>query len=76
MMARIYSDTGRYNEALTAVRTATKLEPNSEISRQGQDMAAALFAQLFLSPKGEDLPPIRSVPVELVGQPRGREGAA
>ena len=25
---------------------------------------------------GEDLPPIRSVPVELVGQPRGREGAA
>ena len=25
---------------------------------------------------GEDLPTIRSVPVELVGQPRGREGAA
>ena len=61
MMARIYSDTGRYNEALTAVRTATKLEPNSEISRQGQDMAAALFAQLFLSPKGEELPPIEAL---------------
>ncbi len=61
MMARIYSDTGRYNEALSAVRTATQLEPNSEISRQGQDMAAALFAQLFLSLKGEDLPPIEAL---------------
>ena len=61
MMAHIYADTGRYNEALTAVRTATRLEPNSEISRQGQDMAAALFAQLFLSPKGEELPPIEAL---------------
>jgi tetratricopeptide (TPR) repeat protein len=61
MMAHIYADTGRYNEALMAVRTATKLEPNSEISRQGQDMAAALFAQLFLSPKGDELPPIEAL---------------
>ena len=61
MMAHIYADTGRYNEALTAVRTATRLEPNSEISRQGQDMAAALFAQLFLSPKGDELPPIEAL---------------
>jgi hypothetical protein len=61
MMAHIYADTGRYNEALMAVRIATKLEPNSEISRQGQDMAAALFAQLFLSPKGDELPPIEAL---------------
>jgi tetratricopeptide (TPR) repeat protein len=61
MIARIYSDTGRYSEALSAVRSATRLEPNSEVSRQGQDMAAALFAQLFLSPKGEDLPPIEAL---------------
>ncbi len=61
MLAHIYADTGRYGEALAAVRTATRLEPNSEISRQGQDMAAALFAQLFLSPKGEDLPPIEAL---------------
>jgi tetratricopeptide (TPR) repeat protein len=58
MLARIYSDTGRYGEALAATKTATRLQPNSEPSRQGQDMAAALFAQLFLSPKGDDLPPI------------------
>jgi tetratricopeptide (TPR) repeat protein len=61
MIARIYADTGRYGEALASVRTATRLEPNSEISRQGQDMAAALFAQLFLGPKGEDLPPIEAL---------------
>ena len=58
MMARIYSDTGRYGESLAAARTATRLQPNSEVSRQGQDEAAALFAQLFLSPKGDDLPPV------------------
>jgi tetratricopeptide (TPR) repeat protein len=58
MLARIYSDSGRYGESFAAVRTATRLQPNSEISRQGQDAAAALFAQLFLSPKGDDLPPV------------------
>ncbi|HEY2212666.1 MAG TPA: tetratricopeptide repeat protein, partial [Bradyrhizobium sp.] len=58
MLARIYSDTGRYGESFAAARTATRLQPNSEISRQAQDAAAALFAQLFLSPKGEDLPPV------------------
>ncbi len=58
MLARLYTDAGRYGETFAAVRTATKLQPNSEISRQGQDAASALFAQLFLSQKGDDLPPI------------------
>jgi tetratricopeptide (TPR) repeat protein len=58
MMARIYIDAGRYNEAFATFRTSTRLQPNSEASRQGQDAASALFAQLFLSPKGDDLPPI------------------
>ena len=58
MLARIYSDTARYGEAFAASRAATKLLPNSEQARQGQDAAAALFAQLFLSPKGDDLPPV------------------
>src|SRR5258705_609120 len=61
LIAHLYADTGRYGEALAAVRTATRLEPNSEISRQGQDMAAAPFWPLFLSPKGEDLPPIEAL---------------
>jgi tetratricopeptide (TPR) repeat protein len=58
MMARIYSDMGRYGDALAAARTATKLQPNSELSRAAQDDAAALFAQLFLSTKGDDMPPV------------------
>jgi tetratricopeptide (TPR) repeat protein len=58
MMAQIYSDTGRYNEALAAYRTATRLDPNSEMSRQGQDASSALFAQIFLGSKGDDLPPV------------------
>ena len=46
-MADIYAETARYNDALQAVRTATRLQPNSEVSRQAQDMAAALFAELY-----------------------------
>jgi tetratricopeptide (TPR) repeat protein len=58
LLARIYSDTGHYSESLAAAKTSTRLQPNSELSRQGQDAAAALFAQIFLSPKGDDLPPV------------------
>jgi tetratricopeptide (TPR) repeat protein len=58
MLARLYADAGRYSETFAAVRMATRLQPNSEISRQGQDAASALFAQLFLSQKGDDLPPV------------------
>jgi tetratricopeptide (TPR) repeat protein len=58
MMARLYSDAGRFGESLAADRSATRLQPNAEISRQGQDEAAALFAQLFLGSKGDDLPPV------------------
>jgi tetratricopeptide (TPR) repeat protein len=58
IMARIYPETGRYGESFAAARTATRLQPNSEPTRLAQDAAAALFAQLFLSPKGDDLPPV------------------
>ena len=58
MLERIYADTGRYGEVFLASKTATRLQPNSEAARQGQDMASALFAQLFLSPKGDELPAV------------------
>jgi tetratricopeptide (TPR) repeat protein len=58
MLARIYSETGRFGETFAATRTATRLQPNSEVSRQAQDAASALFAQLYLGPKGDDLPPV------------------
>jgi tetratricopeptide (TPR) repeat protein len=61
MLAHIYSETGRYAESFAATRNATRLQPNSEISRAGQDAAAALFAQLYLGPKGDDLPPVEAL---------------
>lgn len=57
-MAKIYADTARYSDSFAAVKTATRLQPNAELSRQAQDAASALFAQLYLSPKGEDMKPI------------------
>jgi tetratricopeptide (TPR) repeat protein len=58
LMSDIYAHIGRYNEALTAVRVATRLQPNSEVSRQAQDMASALFTELFMTSKGDELPPV------------------
>jgi tetratricopeptide (TPR) repeat protein len=58
MLARIYADSGRYAESFGAVRLANMLAPNLEVARQGQDAASALFSQLFLGPKGDELPPI------------------
>lgn len=58
MLSQIYNDSGRYAESLQAAHTATRLEPNSVSSREAQDRAQALFAQIFLSQKGDDLPPI------------------
>jgi hypothetical protein len=58
MLARMYADTGRFAESFGAVRIANLLAPNLDVARQGQDAASALFAQLFLGAKGDDLPPI------------------
>jgi predicted negative regulator of RcsB-dependent stress response len=57
-LAQIYAEKERYEESLAATKTATRLQPNAELSRQSQDAASALFAQLFLSPKGDDMKPI------------------
>ena len=57
-LAQIYAESGRYADSLSAAKTATKLQPNSELSRQGQDAASALFADLYLGPKGDDMKPV------------------
>lgn len=77
MMSRLYSDTGRYAESLGAARGATRLLPNSDMARQAQDAAQALFSEIFLGPKGDELPPIEALAMfydfrELV--PIGRRG--
>jgi hypothetical protein len=63
MLSQLYNETGRYLDSLAAARTATQLMPNSEITRQTQDAASALFAQLFLGGKADDLPPIEALSI-------------
>lgn len=58
LLSRTYASRGRYTEALAAARNATKLQPNSDISRKLQDEASELFEQIFNGSKGDDLPPV------------------
>ncbi|MEH2478839.1 tetratricopeptide (TPR) repeat protein [Nitrobacteraceae bacterium AZCC 2146] len=58
ILSRMYSELGRYNESLAAARRATERQANSEAARQVQDEAQALFSQIFLSAKGDNLPPV------------------
>jgi tetratricopeptide (TPR) repeat protein len=61
MLSQMYAETGRYRDALAAARTATRLKPDAEASRQAQDLAAELFTQIFLGSKGDDLPPVEAL---------------
>lgn len=61
MLSQLYAENGRYRDALTAARTATRLQPNAEASRQAQDLASELFTQIFLGPKGDELPPVEAL---------------
>ena len=61
LLSQMYAENGRYRDALMAARTATRLRPNSEASRQAQDLASELFTQIFLGPKGDDLPPVEAL---------------
>ena len=58
MLARIYSDTGRYSESFAAARTATRLQPNSEASRRRRTRRRRCSRSCFSVPKGDDLPPV------------------
>ncbi|MCA6116674.1 tetratricopeptide repeat protein [Bradyrhizobium sp. WSM 1738] len=57
-LTQLYAESGRYADALGAAKTATKLQPNSELSRQAQDAASALFSELYLGPKGDEMKPV------------------
>ena len=63
MLSQLYSETGRYLDSLAAARTATQLMPTSEVTRQTQDAASALFSQLFLGGKADELPPVDALSI-------------
>jgi tetratricopeptide (TPR) repeat protein len=61
LLARLYTEAGRYREAFHVMRTAFKAHPNSELTRRIQDEAAATFDSLFLAGKGDAMPAIEAL---------------
>jgi tetratricopeptide (TPR) repeat protein len=61
LLAHLYTEDGRYRDAFHVMRTALLAHPNSDLTRQIQDEAAATFDSLFLSHKGDKLPPIEAL---------------
>ncbi len=58
ILAHLYTDEGRYRDAFYVMRSAMAARPDSELTRQIQDEAAATFDALFLAGKGDAMPPI------------------
>ncbi len=58
LLARLYSEDGRYRDAFYVMRTALKSHPRSETTRRIQDDAATVFNSLFLAGKGDAMPAI------------------
>ena len=58
ILARLYTEEGRYRDAFYVMRSAMAARPNSDLTRRIQDEAAATFEALFLTGKGDGLPAI------------------
>jgi len=61
MLARLYTEEGRFRDAFQIMRTAMSVHPNSEMTRRIQDEAATTFDALFLAGKGDTLPAIEAL---------------
>jgi tetratricopeptide (TPR) repeat protein len=77
ILARLYTEDGRYRDAFYVMRSAMSVHPNWDMTRRIQEEAAATFEALFLSGKGDSLPPIEALALfydfrELT--PAGRRG--
>ena len=61
MLSQLYSENGRYRDALArrAPRPSCSRTPRSR--GQAQDLASELFTQIFLGPKGDELPPVEAL---------------
>jgi hypothetical protein len=58
MLARLYTEEGRYRDSFYVMRSALAAHPNSDMTRRIQQEAAKTFDALFLSGKGDSLPAI------------------
>ena len=58
ILAHLYTEDGRYRDAFYVMRSAMAARPDSALTRQIQDEAAATFDALFLTDKGDTMPAI------------------
>ncbi len=77
VLARIYTEEGRYRDSFYVMRSAIAAHPTSDLTRRIEEEAAATFETLFLGGKGDALPAIDALALfydfhELV--PIGRRG--
>jgi len=77
ILARLYTEEGRYRDAFYVMRSAMSVHPNWDMTRRIQEEAATTFEALFLSGKGDTLPAIDALALfydfrELT--PAGRRG--
>ncbi|MBK5961154.1 hypothetical protein CCR97_23535, partial [Rhodoplanes elegans] len=58
LLARLYTQEGRYRDAFHVMRTALSAHPNSDLTRRIQEEAASTFDTLFLAGKGDAMPAV------------------
>ena len=61
LLAHLYTEEGRYREAFHVMRAAITSHPNSDLTRQIQDEAAATFDSLFLGGKADAMKPVEAL---------------
>ena len=61
LLAHLYTKEARYRDAFHVMRVALLAHPNSALTRKIRDEAAHTFESLFLSHKGDTLPPIEAL---------------
>ncbi|MBX9710310.1 MAG: tetratricopeptide repeat protein, partial [Xanthobacteraceae bacterium] len=61
MLVHLYAVRGRYGEAFAAAFNTARVQPGSDVSRAAMDEAVALFSQIYLTPKGDELPPVEAL---------------
>jgi hypothetical protein len=66
ILARLYTEEGRYRDSFYAMRSAMAARPDSEMTRRIQDEAAATFEALFLNGKGDACRPSTRLPCSTI----------
>jgi len=61
VLARLYTEQGRYRDSFYVMRSAMAAHPNSDLTRRIQEEAAATFETLFLTEKGDPLPAVEAL---------------